>query len=205
MSKNTKPLSIIFFILALVIVLFLTAPAWSDDKKHHNNSSGDVSVDASNIVKGDSASSLALGQSLGDVDLGRATDCVVTKQFGIIIYQRQSFGYDPYCIARDLDQQGKYEAAAKMRCTDKETAKLYGEDCLSVMNYKPREQTTTHVEESTEYHQDLQAQIVELQAQIEEAPAPVQTTTSRYVQQPLLNESQRSKLQAILDEDDEDE
>ncbi len=97
---------------------------------------GDISI-ANELAGSDGDfTSIALGQSLGDVDIA---GCIVTTQWGIIIYQRQGFVYDVFCLADRLDQAGKYAEAAEMRCLHKIPRKLYAERCLSVMNFEPPE------------------------------------------------------------------
>jgi len=119
-----------------LVVLLLVVPLLVLAQSNHHNNSGDTSLDViTSLAGGDvSTRSLALGQSLGDVDIA---GCIVTTQWGIILYQRQHYEYDVYCIADQLDEVGKYADAAAMRCTHPEAAKLYGSRCLDVMNYKP--------------------------------------------------------------------
>ena len=75
-----------------------------------------------NEVTGGNSDVLALGlsQSLGDVDIA---GCIVTTQFGIIIFQKQSYEYDVFCLADRLD----------------EAAKIFGGRCLRVMKFEPDE------------------------------------------------------------------
>lgn len=90
------------------------------------------------VITGDVTSensTLALAQSLGDVDIGRAAECVITEQYGIIIWQRQNWEYDPWCIAGILDEQGKHYEAAQMRCFHKPTLKLYGDQCIEILTF----------------------------------------------------------------------
>ncbi len=113
-------------------------------------SGGDV--DIVNQLAGDSGSftSVALGQSLGDVDIA---GCIVTTQWGIVIFQRQGFVYDLFCLARELEKAGKYAAAAEMRCMQEIPAKLYGDRCTTVMNFKPADLTETELEEMRRQNQ----------------------------------------------------
>ena len=108
-------------------------------------------------------SSLALAQSLGDVDIGRAAECIITEQYGILVWQRQYTKYDEWCLAGILDRQGKPEAAAIMRCSDKATKKLYGAHCESILKFAshnpgPPASTTDYVEveEAEMYRQEVE-------------------------------------------------
>jgi hypothetical protein len=135
---------IVGFLLAMWLALMVfPAMAQHECQGGHNCNDGgagivggDVSI-ANELVSGNGDfNSLSLGQSLGDVDIA---GCIVTTQWGIIVYQRQGFVYDVFCLARELDHAGKHDDAAEMRCLHKESAKLYGARCREVMNWKPPE------------------------------------------------------------------
>ena len=113
-----------------------TADATADATAAATASSLSDSTSAASAVGGDQTSrALALSQSLGDVDI---EGCVVTEQWGIIVYQRQNWDYDPWCLAAILDQQGLHKEAAQMRCSDKDTEKLYGkETCIKTLTFLP--------------------------------------------------------------------
>lgn len=138
----------------MVILVLILAPVWANG---NGGSSDDADTSAvAELIGGDNISknsSLALAQSLGDVDLGRAAQCVVTEQYGIIIWQRQNWEYDPWCIAGLLDEQGKHTEAAMMRCFHKPTAKLYGANCVAILTFtnpvksKPVEAAVIMIEE----------------------------------------------------------
>ena len=130
--------------LLFVFVLFmLITPLWGsgDDLSATADASATAlsdSTSTASITGGDQIISggdaIGLAQSLGDVDI---EGCVVTEQWGIIVYQRQNWDYDPWCLAAILDQQGKHLDAAKMRCSDKDTEKIYGDECMRVMTFSP--------------------------------------------------------------------
>ncbi|MCH8278531.1 MAG: hypothetical protein IIC12_06345 [Proteobacteria bacterium] len=156
---TSKNLDRLLFVAAIVMAAMLLAGVRLAYAQHEcqgghncNDGGGDVQV-LTELVSGDvSTRALSLGQSLGDVDIA---GCIVTSQWGIIIFQRQGWDYDPYCLAEKLDQAGKYEDAAAMRCTDAPTAKLYAERCLTVMNFKPPESNTNTEPSSTSEPQVL--------------------------------------------------
>ncbi len=136
-----KNIDRLLFVLAAVFGLIMVF-AWHSafaQSHHHNQETGDVELEVLTDLSGMSNEhrALALSQALGDVDIA---GCIVTTQWGIIIYQHQGYRYDVFCLARELDQAGKYHEAAQMRCTHAIPTKLYGARCLDVMNYEPPEQ-----------------------------------------------------------------
>ncbi len=127
-----KLLNVILLVLILPYV-----PVLADDGHGHSHDGDDASA-SSSITGGDQVISggdtFAASHSLGDVDI---EGCVVTKQWGSFIVSHQYYEYDVFCIADKLDSQGKYAAAAALRCSDKDTKKLFGDSCLSVWTFKP--------------------------------------------------------------------
>ncbi len=131
--------------LLLLLPVLAFANGDDDDCRGHSCNDSDTIVE---LISGDQVSkntSLALAQSLGDVDLGRAAQCVVTEQYGIIIWQRQNWEYDPWCIAGILDEQGKYVEAAQMRCFHKPTSKLYGDRCVEILTFSAPKETNNPI------------------------------------------------------------
>ncbi len=139
---NEPPrVSFLLIIGAMLVILFIVFDIRAQQdhtcQGGHNCNDGAVSTASDAIIGGDEFRALSVSQSLGAAAI---SGCIVTTQWGIpIIFQRQGFHYDVFCLARELDQVSKFEDAAAMRCTHKDTAKLYGERCLSVMNYEPPE------------------------------------------------------------------
>lgn len=106
---------------------------------------------------------LALSNSLGGVDI---SGCVVTKQRSyLIIFSHQFYEYEPWCLAGILDENSKYKEAAIMRCTDKETAKIYGDDCTTVLNFEPFE--IPEPKPTNEWDNDWEEKYVAQQQEIE--------------------------------------
>jgi len=132
------PLIIIVLIaVAAVLLVVQVAYANGSDRDHGHHDDGEAVIAD---IAGDDLRALALSQALGDAAI---SGCIVTTQWGIIIYQRQGYRYDVFCLADKLDQAGKFEDAAAMRCTHKIPTKLYGDRCLSVMNFEPPEKDET--------------------------------------------------------------
>lgn len=187
-----KKVRLFFLTIILLVIASYYAPyvfAQGDHKCQggHNCNEAESIVGAAN---GDEFRALSLSQSLGDVAV---SGCIVTTQWGIIIYQRQGYRYDVFCLARELDAVGKYADAAAMRCLHKIPTKLYGGRCLSVMNFEPPEPNPTKTlvgavldtddryvqqQEEIEYLREetasLVGQLEKITQQIEQAPASQQ-------------------------------
>jgi len=126
---------LIIGVMLVIIFIVFEVRAQQDHTCQGGHNCNDGAADIVNTIAGDDFRALSVSQSLGAAAI---SGCIVTTQWGIpIIFQRQSFHYDVFCLARELDKAKKYNDAAAMRCTHNDTAKLYGERCLSVMNYEP--------------------------------------------------------------------
>jgi len=138
--NQPKRISFWLVIAVMLVVIFIVFDIRAQQNHEcqggRNCNDGTVGTASDVIIGGDDSQFLALSNSLGDVEI---SGCVITKQFSIIVWARQSWEYDPWCLADKLDAKGQYEYAAKMRCTDKKTAKIYGDDCITVLNFKPPE------------------------------------------------------------------
>ncbi len=133
--KKYQPVRLISVaFIALMIAFFLVQIAKAQDNRECRGNQPCNDQVGPPAISGDRL--LALSNSLGDVDI---SGCVVTKQWSVIVFAKQGYGYDPWCLASILDENGKYKEAATMRCTDKETARIYGEDCTIVLNFEPSE------------------------------------------------------------------
>lgn len=122
--------------LVVILILFWPSTVFAQDctdphqQCGHEDAIGNVVGDT--IVGGDSVRALGLSNALGDVDIG---DCVVTTQYGIIIFSRQGYHYNLWCMATQLDATGNHEAAAKLRCGIKKIRKTWPtlDACLNAM------------------------------------------------------------------------
>ena len=151
----------------------------------HNCNDDTVSTPSEAII-GDSRL-LALSNSLGGVDV---SGCIITKQWSIVVFARQHYEYDPWCLAGILDENGKYVEATTMRCTDKETAKIYGEDCTVVLNFEPAEPQGLVRDDDWDWEEKYLAQQQEIEMVREESASRVAATTRK-----------QSVLEAKLDAD----
>jgi len=136
---NYNPPRVHLFWFAVVILaawfLFDSLVLASD----HYYRDDDVEV-STEVVTGDninsvgSHKSLALVNSLGDVDIN---DCVISKQLSVIIFARQSYDYNLWCMALNMDKVQKYDEAATIRCLIPDIKKAFPKDCESSMRFEP--------------------------------------------------------------------
>lgn len=134
-----KTFNLLLFFLVLMFVFFMAgAWQWADAQGRYDDQP-DTDIDIVNELTagGSDVTALGLSQALGDVDIA---GCIITTQWGIIIFQRQGYTYDVFCLADRLDEAGKWADAAVMRCQHPDSAKIFGGRCLSVMNFEPDEQ-----------------------------------------------------------------
>ncbi len=138
MSKKYEPARLISVaFVALIIAFFIVQLAEAQDNREcRGNQPCNDQVGPPVISEFEGDRLLALSNSLGGVDI---SGCIVTKQWSVIVFAKQGYEYDPWCLASILDENGKYKEAAVMRCTDKETARIYGQDCTIVLNFEPSE------------------------------------------------------------------
>lgn len=136
-TGEPRRVSLIWIILGAVVIALIVFDI-SYGQGAHDNCNGNSCIDGevAAVLTGDEFRALSLSQALGGVEV---SGCVVTTQWGIVIWQHQGYKYDVFCLARELDVVRKYADAAAMRCLHKIPTKLYGERCLSVMNFEPPE------------------------------------------------------------------
>ena len=189
-----------------------TADATADATAAATASSLSDSTSAASAVGGDQTSrALALSQSLGDVDI---EGCVVTEQWGIIVYQRQNWDYDPWCLAAILDQQGLHKEAAQMRCSDKDTEKLYGkETCIKTLTFLPtsyspaivatpnqpvatQQEDCCNEDEVDEHHQQIEA----LTNRLDKYESDRQSSANAYRRQQQQQQEQYEEVQEFQEQ-----
>ena len=169
-------------LLGVLMGLTLEAKAQHECQGGHN-----CNDDVVNVGQPSGDRFLALSNSLGDVDV---SGCIITKQWSVVVFAKQGYEYDPWCLAGILDENGKYIEAATMRCTDKETAKIYGEDCTVVLNFEPAEPQGLVRDDDWDWEEKYLAQQQEIEMVREESASRVAATTRK-----------QSVLEAKLDAD----
>ena len=210
MLDEPKRVSFLLVIGAMLVVIFIVFEVRAQHECQGGHNCNDDIVGPPTVIDSDDSQFLALSNSLGDVEI---SGCVITKQFSIIVWARQSWEYDPWCLAEALDRQGKHEYAAKMRCTDKKTAKIYGDDCITVLNFEPPEIDPLDIlvgqvpddryavqQEEIEYLREEQASLVgqleKITQRLEQPPA-----SNQQVQQQIDSAAQRrARARAAYDE-----
>ncbi len=117
-----RDIRIIFLLLAVAVILLLVLPpVLGDPHPHDGNDDGDVI--SSGDVAGGSVNSSARGYSVGGGDMD-IDDCLATHSLLFGLWQGTHT--NPYCEALRLDADGKYQAAAEMRCSTHKYRKVYG-------------------------------------------------------------------------------
>ena len=179
----------------------------STDVSTHANTNVDASSDVHTTFSSKSRS-LGLANGTGDVDMGV---CYGSKGDSTPIYARQRYKILPLQCANHLDSIGLHEAAARMRCSDKDYGKLFSDrdECLA-LSQAMRSPSTAPVAEPSEddddYHQEHEEELAMLRADIEAkiqnleaaqaAPVPAQRTIIQ--QQPYLSDDQKTALRELV-------
>ena len=165
------------------LLLFLPVFAYADEGS-----------DVSNVIETDS---MSVSAGFGGVEI---KDCIYTVQYFILF---QGAKINPLCVADKLDAIGKHKEAAEMRCSIRRYWKPYGNknQCIRVTQYVPPPPPDNSIQEEQVI---LQQQVIQLQEQYEELQqAPPQRIETRVTEQkPWMSDDTRSKLQAILDEEE---
>lgn len=209
--RNAIIISLIFY--ALIAVAIADPDDECSGNPHHCNGGGgdvvDVStdVDVSTSTSTDinhSSKALALGNSLGDVDIN---DCRESVQFGTPLYSKQNVRLNPWCAAEVYDAKGLHKMAAVMRCDIKDIRKHFSsdEECLQantvqkpapivVMAPPPREKEED--DEVKAKHDDLETRL----ALIEKKRAEDARRAARWAEeQKQVRQEQRNLAQQSLE------
>jgi hypothetical protein len=126
----------------ITLLTFLPLVAFADDDCKGNCPGGttvdtDVSADVANNIAGDSSKALALGNSLGDVDISQ---CLGSTQWSSPVYGRQKLVLNNVCMAEFYLNQGKWKLAAMALCNQPEILKEFTteEECELAHNFEPQ-------------------------------------------------------------------
>ena len=228
--KLTDSIKLFFFVLTIGVLFYLAVTdvyATGDCKGHSCNDGGDVSVgtnvetnvslnsalnntstlNGGDMVGGDTNVStggnraLALSNSMGDVDLTGI--CQGSTQWATPLFSKQKIERDEVCVGFAWLKLGQYDLAKMHFCMDKETLAQYDseEECEYAHDFNPVIEAAVIVEDyDEEYRMEQQMRYDALEQKIENIEPKV---TQKVIQKPFLSTTQRSKLQAILDEDEE--
>lgn len=214
-------------VVLIVLVAVMTTAEASGDKITQNThvaATGSATAgggmgmggDSSTMVEGDRSDALGIG--LGSNGAAAINDCLYTVQVGF--GAGQWVKPNKICLAEKLDQMGKYEAAAKMRCTIDAIQKIFPDkaECVSEMQMTPEEpeetpRETSHVPrleneiailkaENDMLRADLSARIDTLDDEVKQAkrlprpaPAPAQTIIQK---EEFLTEDKRARLAGLV-------
>ena len=217
-----KSVKSIFFVIVILALMYFVTVSYADGdcKGHSCKDGGSVSVDtATNVgvdtsvtasmnggdmVGGDTNVStggnraLALSNNMGDVDIA---DCLGSTQFGTPLFSKQKLVINNVCLADFYLKMQKFDLAAMALCNVPGILKEFDseEECEYAHDFAPvLEEMVIVADYEDEYRMEQEMRYEELEQKIESIEPEV-----KVVKQPFLSTSQRSKLQAILDEDEE--
>ena len=107
-------------LLAIVLLLFPASGVASDHDRYDDRDEA--------VILGDTVVTGKRGVSVSGADM-EINECVSSFSwlFGIV----QEVRTNPLCVAKQLEAEGKYQAAAELRCSVRRVRKAYGsrEDC----------------------------------------------------------------------------
>jgi len=170
-----------------------------------------VSAPSSNSMHNESKA-LALGNSLGDVDIA---DCLGSTQWSTPVFGRQGLTLNNVCMAEFYLSVGSYRLAAMSLCNIKEILREFEneEECELAHDFTPPAPVAAAAPAiEPEYEEEiamlrmeqahLQAQVAEQQQLLERAPEPARPVI---VQQEFITDEKRAKISALFAEDDGEE
>lgn len=176
-GKKFEQVSLTWFLIGMAIVLvFLSAlvEASGVDVRQSNDLNNQTSGNV--VTEGSTALGLGFSYGMGDVDIN---DCLVSTQSGNIIFGKQGFEYNLWCMGEVYDAKGLYRMGALMRCdipavrihfTDDSSCLAANEVGREVAEVAPvldslYEQASRH-EETEEQHEEELEQMQMQQAEI---------------------------------------
>ncbi len=149
-------------LLAIVLLLFPASGLANGGDRHGGRDE--------TVIAGDTVVTGKRGVSISGADM-EINECVSSFSwlFGIV----QEVRTNPLCVAKQLESEGKHEAAAEMRCSVRRVRKAYGsrDDCeaaLLTLVDEPDEPETSEPEPAPVQAQQLEEQKQETQAYIDE-------------------------------------
>ncbi len=199
--KRNSAWWLLFFAVVLSAIFFAKAYGQHECQGGHNcNDDGEV-IDVETVIKGDSSKVYAL--SGGDMDID---DCLATYSVAFGLFQGTNI--NRLCEAERLNAQGKYQAAAEMKCSLFRFKRIYGkgQKCIDAVIYTEPTVITPQTPEDDARIEALYALVSDLQAERVQDKAEAEKAAQRPVPQPIIqqqefiNESKRAKLAALREE-----
>jgi len=205
---GTRRLRVTIWLLLALLLVMLAVPVFADEGHGHHDDDGDTIVE--NVLTGGDVStgvSTRGGIAVGGSDMEIA-DSLATHS--ILFGLWQGTHTNPYTEADKLEANGKYEAAAKMRCSTKKYRKVYGkgQDCIDAVIYVepdvPRETSQDKERLDALYarmaaYEDEYIQRVEKAEKVaQKANATAIRAEQRAVSQYGITEEQRQELAEVF-------
>lgn len=122
-----------YLLLLLVLIsgpVFASGDKITQSNDMNNQTSGDVTTgdvstgDLTGGSQSNSSKSLALVNSLGDVDIN---DCLGSTQWATPLFSKQKLNLNKWCAAEVYDAKGMHAMAGRIRCQIPEVAALFEE------------------------------------------------------------------------------
>jgi len=169
---------ILFALVAVLVVLDVSA----DNHRYDN--------DEDSVVFGDTVLKSKGGVSVSGGDM-EINECVSSFSwlFGIV----QEVRTNPLCVAKQLEAEGKYEAAAELRCSVRRVRKVYGnrEKCVAAVIFIPPPEPAPVVKTD-----DWYAELIE---RLDKVEAERQQASRSYARQQQVQQQQYERVQEIED------
>jgi len=194
--------------MAMVVTCISEAQAGGDDVDIQKNTQR-VNLDSSDVAIGGSRA-LAMGQSLGDVDINEGQNCMGSEQWGIVVYMRQDMELNPWCAGLFYDANRMHYMAAVMRCDIPDIRQHFvtDEECIEANTvdteiietpelgalYSQAAQHEEKEEEDDEKFEYLTQQIEQQQQMIEQ----IESQRPRVIQQYGITDEKKAKLAEVL-------
>ena len=169
--KRNSAWWLLFFAVVMSAIFFTEAYGQHECQGGHNcnENGGAVTVDnvltGGDVVTGDNTISTRGGIAVSGSDMEIA-DSLATHS--ILFGLWQGTHTNPYAEADKLEAHGKYEAAAKMRCSTRKYSKVYGkgQECIDAVIYVEPEPTeiTPQTPEDDARIEALYARLSEIEA-----------------------------------------
>ena len=138
----------------------------------------------------------SIGFGSTDVDI---SECL--SSWSILFGLYQDVKVNALCVADKLNQAGKYQAAAEMKCSVRRVRKVYGDDCIDrvresapVLHVEPLATKAPDEDDEDEYkalrenHAQLEAEIAQARKDAQRARVEAQRAYERPIMQPDLQQ-----------------
>jgi len=208
--------ALMIFVLLMLFLLIVPVLVFASDPECRGHSCNGGVGDITTEVAGSSISTSSKGFGVGGGDMDIA-DCLATHS--VLFGLWQGTHVNPLCEANRLNAMGRFEAAARMKCSTHKFRKVYGtgQDCIDAVIMEAKvvviaeadRDSAQEEEDEQEWMLEQQQLIIDLQEKYDnlereqrqvEVAQQAQQAQQPIEYEPFLNASKRSKLEAIRGE-----